>query len=212
MDYIKDPTAIYAKSFATIQNEVDFSTVPPTIAPLIERMIHASGMVDLIDDIAFSDDIAERAMAALENGASIITDCEMVRSGMIAVFLSTSNNIKCFLNDHRVEGLAWQEKTTRSAAQVELWKENLAGSIIVIGNAPTALFALLQALDKGADKPAAIFAMPVGFVGAEESKQELIANNRGIPFITVKGRRGGSAIASAAFNAVARLSKISSAA
>ena len=207
MDYIKDPTAIYAKSFSTIRAEVDFNQYPSDVAMMVERMIHACGMIDLVGDIQYSDDVALSATRAISNGAPIITDCEMVRSGIIAAFLPANNDVLCHLNDETVPSLARREKTTRSAAQVALWKEHIEGAVIVIGNAPTALFALLEVLDQGAPKPAAIIACPVGFVGAAESKAELAANPRGVPFMTVTGRRGGSAIASAAFNAVSKIAR-----
>lgn len=207
MDYLKDPTAIYAKSFATIRDEVDFTALPADIADVVERMIHACGMTDLVDDVAFSNDVVRVAMLALQNGAPIITDCKMVRSGIISSLLPTGNEVVCFLNEDSVPDLAHAQKTTRSAAQVALWHEHLAGSIVVIGNAPTALFALLEAIDNGAPKPAAILAAPVGFVGAEESKAELAANPRGVEFLTLKGRRGGSAIASASLNAISKLAR-----
>ena len=207
MDYIKDPTAIYAKSFSTIRAEVDFNQYPADVAMMVERMIHACGMVDLVEDIHYSDDVARSATQAISSGAPIITDCEMVRSGIIAAFLPANNDVLCHLNDETVPSRARREKTTRSAAQVALWQEQLEGAVIVVGNAPTALFALLEALDQGAPKPAAIIACPVGFVGAAESKAELAANPRGVPFMTVTGRRGGSAIASAAFNAVSKIAR-----
>ncbi|MEP3524367.1 MAG: precorrin-8X methylmutase [Hyphomicrobiales bacterium] len=207
MDYLKDPTAIYAKSFATIRDEVDFTALPTDIGDVVERMIHACGMTDLAADVAYSDNVVASATRALQNGAPIITDCEMVRSGIIASLLPTGNEVMCFLNHDQVPSLARHQKTTRSAAQVSLWHEQLVGSIVVIGNAPTALFALLEAIDAGAPKPAAILASPVGFVGAAESKAELAANPRGVPFITLTGRRGGSAIASASLNAISKLAR-----
>lgn len=207
MDYIKDPAAIYAKSFSTIRSEVDFSRFPVDVGVMIERMIHACGMIDLIDDVSYSDDVAARSSEALNLGAPIITDCEMVRSGIIQALLPAGNSVLCYLNNDTVPTHARRQKTTRSAAQVALWKEQIEGAVVVIGNAPTALFALLEALDQGCAKPAAIIACPVGFVGAAESKAELVANSRGVPFITVTGRRGGSAIASAAFNAAAKIAR-----
>lgn len=207
MDYLKDPTAIYAKSFATIRDEVDFNALPADISDVVERMIHACGMTDLASDIAFSEGVVAIATRALQNGAPIITDCEMVRSGIIASLLPAGNEVLCYLNEDTVPDLAHRQKTTRSAAQVSLWQEQLAGSIVVIGNAPTALFALLESLDTGGPKPAAILAAPVGFVGAAESKAELAANPRGVPFITLQGRRGGSAIASASLNAISKLAQ-----
>ena len=204
MDYLQDPAAIYAQSFATIRQEVDFSKLPTDIAAIAERMIHASGMVDLLDDLAFSHDVARAASAALAGGYPVIADCEMVRSGIIGAFLLPETAVLCFLNDARVPVLARERKTTRSAAQTALWQPHLAGSVVVIGNAPTALFALLEAIDRGGPKPAAIVAAPVGFVGAAESKAELAGHPRGIPFLTLQGRRGGSAMAASALNAIAK--------
>lgn len=207
MDYLKDPQAIYAKSFATIRSEVDFSKLPGDIASIAERMIHACGMVELISEIAYSEDVAQATTDALTSGAPLFTDCEMVRSGIISNFLPAGNDVLCMLNEENVPSLAREQKTTRSAAQVSLWGELLQGSIVVIGNAPTTLFALLEAIDNGAPKPSAIIATPVGFVGAEEAKAELSNNPRGVPYLTVKGRRGGSAIASAALNAMSKIAQ-----
>lgn len=207
MDYLKDPAAIYAKSFKTIRGEVDFSSVPQDVASVAERMIHACGMVDLVEDLTFSDDIVRAAGDAIARGAPILCDCEMVRSGVIASLLPQGNEVVCYLNEETVPARAREQATTRSAAQIALWEPMLAGSVVVIGNAPTALFALLEAIDNGAPRPAAIIASPVGFVGAAEAKAELAENPRGVPFITVRGRRGGSAIASAAMNAIAKLAQ-----
>lgn len=207
MDYLKDPDAIYAKSFAAIRAETDFGAMPADIAGIAERMIHACGMVDLVRDIVFSSDVAHAAAGALSSGASVIADCEMVRSGIIPSLLPAGNEVICRLNDDGVDVQARKERTTRSAAQVALWQPVLAGSVVVVGNAPTALFALLEALDGGAPKPAAILAMPVGFVGAAEAKAALAADPRGVPFLTLQGRRGGSAIASAALNALSKIAR-----
>lgn len=207
MDYLKDPAAIYAKSFATIRAEVDLSELPNDVAEAAVRMIHACGMTDLIKDLIFSADVAASAAAALAHGASIITDCEMVRAGIISALLPADNAVICALNEPTVARLAREGSTTRSAAQVALWAPHLPGSVVVIGNAPTALFALLEALDAGAVRPAAIIACPVGFVGAVESKAELASNPRGVPFLTVVGRRGGSALASAALNALSQIAR-----
>ncbi|MEM8796848.1 MAG: precorrin-8X methylmutase [Pseudomonadota bacterium] len=204
-DYLKDPAAIYAKSFATIRTEVDLTSLPVGIAAMAERAIHACGMVDLAEDLAYSDDVARAAAAALSDGRPILTDCEMVRAGIIRSLLPAENDVLCMLNDDRVPGLARDLRTTRSAAQVGLWEEFVEGSVILIGNAPTALFALLEALDKGMAKPAAILAMPVGFVGAAEAKAALREDPRGVPFFTLLGRRGGSAIACATLNAASQI-------
>ena len=174
----------------------------PELAPIAVRLIHACGMVDLAADLRGDARLAAAVRAALTAGRPIIADCEMVRSGIIARFLPQGTRVLCPLNAPSVPALAKELGTTRSAAAVELWKPELKGAVIVIGNAPTALFALLEAIDAGADKPAAIIGLPVGFVGAAESKAELAANPRAIPYITLLGRRGGSAMAAAALNAI----------
>jgi len=199
--YARDPAAIYAQSFATIRAEADLSRLPEALHAVAIRMIHACGMVDLVDDIAGDPAVVEAARAALAGGAPVLCDCEMVRSGIIAKYLS-GNELVVTLNDPAVPEIARQLATTRSAAAVEQWRDRLAGAVVVIGNAPTALFHLLDALAAGAPVPAAIIAAPVGFVGAAESKARLIAEAP-VPYVTVSGRRGGSAIASAAFNAIA---------
>ncbi len=202
MDYLRDPAAIYERSFATIRQEADLNGLAPELAPIAVRLIHACGMVDLAADLRGDARLAAAVRAALTAGRPIIADCEMVRSGIIARFLPQGTRVLCPLNAPSVPALAKELGTTRSAAAVELWKPELKGAVIVIGNAPTALFALLEAIDAGADKPAAIIGLPVGFVGAAESKAELAANPRAIPYITLLGRRGGSAMAAAALNAV----------
>jgi len=184
LDYIRDPAEIYRRSFAV-------------------RLIHACGMVDLAGDIAFSEGAFEAGAAALAGGAPILCDAEMVRHGIIRRLLPAENEVICLLTDERVRPKAAETGNTRSAAQVDLWDERLAGAVVAIGNAPTALFRLLERLDAGAPKPAVILGLPVGFVGAAESKEALIADPRGVPFIAVRGRRGGSAMASAAVNALA---------
>ncbi|WDR06595.1 precorrin-8X methylmutase [Devosia rhodophyticola] len=205
MQYMRDPVGIYAQSFATIEHEANLSVLPPTLRPVAIRMIHACGMVDLADDIIGSDDLVEAVAKALDAEKPILCDCEMVRAGIITKFLAKANDLVVTLNDPLTEKMAESLKTTRSAAAVELWQDRLAGAIIVIGNAPTALFHLLDMIAAGADRPAAIIAAPVGFVGATESKALLATTAAGIPFVTVRGRRGGSAITSAAFNAIAKL-------
>jgi precorrin-8X/cobalt-precorrin-8 methylmutase len=201
--WLKDPDAIYARSFEIIRQEADFSRFSVGEAQVAERIIHACGMVDAARDLIFSQGVVEAGQKALMRGAPIVCDAEMVRHGVIRRVLPAQNEVLCLLSDPRVVSLAVDEKTTRSAAQVNLWVEHVEGAIIVIGNAPTALFKLLELLDKGAPKPALILGFPVGFVGAAESKTELIENPRGVPFITLQGRRGGSAIAAAAVNALA---------
>jgi precorrin-8X/cobalt-precorrin-8 methylmutase len=201
--YEKDPEAIYAQSFGIIRQEADFSRFSKPEAHVAERIIHSCGMTDAADDLVFSKGAAEAGRTALMNGAPVICDAEMVRHGVIARLLPKQNEVMCLLSDAGVQPLALEEKTTRSAAQVLLWKQSMAGAVIAIGNAPTALFKLLQMIDEGAPKPALILGFPVGFVGAAESKAELTADPRGVPFIAIKGRRGGSAMAAAAVNALA---------
>ena len=201
--YERNPDTIYARSFAIIRHEADLSRFSQAEAHVAERVIHSCGMIDAADDLVFSPGAAEAGLAALLGGASVICDTEMVRHGIIPRLLPKQNEALCLLSDERVKDFALEEKTTRSAAQVLLWKERMAGAVIAIGNAPTALFKLLELLDQGAPKPALILGFPVGFVGAAESKAELIAYSRGVPFIAIKGRRGGSAMAAAAVNALA---------
>jgi precorrin-8X/cobalt-precorrin-8 methylmutase len=190
--WLKDPDAIYARSFQMIRQEADLSRFSEDEARVAERIIHACGMVDAANDLVFSQGAVEAGHKALTSGAPVICDAEMVRHGVIARLLPEQNEVLCLLSDPRVASLATEEKTTRSAAQVTLWAERMAGAIIAIGNAPTALFKLLELLDKNASKPALILGFPVGFVGAAESKAELIDHPRGVPFIAMQGRRGGS--------------------
>jgi precorrin-8X/cobalt-precorrin-8 methylmutase len=198
MDYIRDPSAIYEKSFATIRSEADLSSIPANAHDVAIRIIHSCGMVDVVDDMRISDDFVQAATAALAN--LVLTDAEMVRHGIIDKKL----DIICTLNDPAAREIGISMQNTRSAAAVELWVPHLARALVVIGNAPTALFRLLELIDAGAPKPAAIAAFPVGFVGAAESKDELHKNPRGIPFATVLGRRGGSAMAAATLNALSK--------
>lgn len=202
IDYIRDPAAIYEASFATVRAEADLSSLPADLGDVAVRLIHACGMTDLPADLRASPDLVTAGQAALCAGAPILCDCEMVASGIIRRNLHGSQVI-CTLNAPETPILAAHLSTTRSAAAVELWQDQLEGAIVVIGNAPTTLFHLLERLDAGWPKPAAILGFPVGFVGAAESKAELAANARGVPFITLLGRRGGSAIAAAALNALA---------
>ncbi len=203
MDYLRDPSAIYARSFEMIRAEADFQQIPENARHIATRVIHACGMVEIVDDLIITEDFTPAAMTAMRMGAPIFVDAEMVRHGIIARQIKTGNEIVCTLNDPQARETGIEKAITRSAAALELWRANLEGSIVVIGNAPTALFALLEMIDAGASKPAAIVGFPVGFVGAAESKAELAANPRGIPFATIKGRKGGSAMASAVINALA---------
>jgi len=203
-DYIRDPEEIYARSFAVIRAEADLSGVPPELEEVVVRMVHACGMVDIVPEIRWSEDVAAQIEFALVGGAPVLCDSEMVKAGISPKYLPRKTELVVTINDAEVAGLARKLGTTRSAAAVELWRPRLKGALVVIGNAPTALFRLLELLDQGADKPAAIIATPVGFVGAEESKAQLALDIHNVPFLTLLGRRGGSAIASAAVNAVAR--------
>ncbi|MCK0167893.1 precorrin-8X methylmutase [Jannaschia sp. S6380] len=197
--YERDSAAIYAASFATVRKEASLSRFPRDMAEIAVRVIHACGMVEIADRLDHSDDVAVSAIAALRRGAPVYADCEMVAAGVTRRLLP-GTDIRCTLNDPRVPDLARDLGTTRSAAAVDLW--DTGGAIVAIGNAPTALFRLLERLDEGAPKPAAILAFPVGFVGAAESKAELGLNPRATPYLTLRGRRGGSAMASAAVNAI----------
>lgn len=200
--YIRDGAEIYARSFAMIRAEADLSRFSGTAERVVVRMIHACGMTDLPADVAMAPDFAEKAEAALAAGAPILCDAKMVAFGITRARLPAANPVLCTLDDPRVPGLAAAAGTTRSAAAMELWREHLAGSVVVIGNAPTSLFRLMDMLDEGAPSPAAIVGIPVGFIGAAESKDALAADGR-VPFLVVRGRRGGSAMAAAAVNALA---------
>ena len=202
IDYIRDGAAIYARSFATIRAEARLARFSPAEERVAVRIIHACGMVDIADDIIFSPGAAEAASIALRAGAPILCDANMVAHGVTRARLPANNEVICMLADPRVAGLARQAGNTRSAAALELWGDRLDGAVVAIGNAPTALFRLLEMLDSGAQRPAAVIGMPVGFVGAAESKELLRADGRA-PFILVTGRRGGSAMAAAAINALA---------
>jgi precorrin-8X/cobalt-precorrin-8 methylmutase len=202
LDYLRDPARIYAESLAIIRAEAKLAGLSPPIAAMAERLMHASGMTDIVADLRYDPSVAASVAAALATGAPILTDCEMALKAISLVKLPAANELVCLLNDPRVPGLARRLATTRSAAAVTLWPERLDNAVAVIGNAPTALFALIEGLDRGWPKPAAIIAFPVGFVGAAEAKQELARDSRGVPFITLLGRRGGSAMAGAAVNAV----------
>jgi precorrin-8X/cobalt-precorrin-8 methylmutase len=202
--YLRDGTAIYERSFAIIRAEADLARFSPEQAEIALRMIHACGVVELAPQIVMARDLVGAARRALSAGAPILCDSEMVARGITRARLPARNEVICALNDPRVPGLASKLATTRSAAALDLWIERLAGAVVAIGNAPTALFRLLDLLDSGAPKPAVIVGIPVGFVGAAESKEALADNSRGIPFLTVRGRMGGSAMTAAAVNALAR--------
>jgi precorrin-8X/cobalt-precorrin-8 methylmutase len=202
-DYERDGAEIYRASFATIRREADLSGVPPALERVAVRMVHACGMVDLVSDMAWATEFATEAADALAAGAPVLCDSSMVAAGVTRSRLPARNEVLCTLRDPRVAGLAARLGTTRTAAAVELWRDHLAGALVAIGNAPTALFHLLEMVAAGAPRPAAVVGVPVGFVGAAESKAALAEDPLHIPFLVVHGRRGGSAIASAAVNALA---------
>lgn len=202
-DYERDPAAIYRQSFEIVRRETELSHLPETMKPVAIRLVHACGMTDIVSDLVFSNDAAKIGRDALVNGACVFTDVEMVVHGIIRSRLPMANDVICTLNRPEVSELASTMRTTRSAAAVSLWNNRLEGSIVVIGNAPTALFQLLQSIAEGGPKPALVIGFPVGFVGAAESKEALAKNPFGLPYIALKGRRGGSAMAAAVVNALA---------
>ena len=201
MNYLKDGAEIYRRSFATIRAEADLAGLPPDVERVAVRMIHACGMVDLVADLAYSPDVVAKAHAALVAGAPVLCDAQMIASGVTRRRLPADNEVLCTLGDPRVPALAASLGTTRSAAALDLWGDRLADAVVAIGNAPTALFRLLELLDAGAPPPAAVLGLPVGFVGAVESKVALAGYT--VPYLVVHGRRGGSAMAVAAVNAIA---------
>ena len=201
--YENSPSAIYAQSFATVRREARLDRFDAGMEALAVRLIHACGMVEVADRLAFSENAYAAGNAALAAGAPVLCDCEMVGAGIIRRYLPKDNQIIVTLNDSRVRDIAAGIGNTRSAGAVELWADHLEGAVVAIGNAPTALFHLLELIDQGAPRPAVILGFPVGFVGAAESKAELAANPRGCDFVALRGRRGGSAMASAAVNALA---------
>ncbi|KKB62146.1 precorrin isomerase [Robbsia andropogonis] len=202
-DYQRNGDEIYRQSFATIRAETDLSAIPADLQKLAVRVIHACGMIDIAADLLFSAGAGNAGRQALANGAPILCDAQMVAHGVTRSRLPADNAVICTLNDPRVPELAREMCNTRSAAALELWRDHLAGSVVAIGNAPTALFHLLDMLDAGAPRPALILGFPVGFIGAAESKAMLAADSRGIPFVALQGRRGGSAMVAAAVNALA---------
>jgi precorrin-8X/cobalt-precorrin-8 methylmutase len=201
--YERDGAVIYRASFAVIRREADLAGIPASLERVAVRMMHACGMTDLVSDMAWSADFATAAEAALAGGAPVLCDSSMVAAGITLSRLPDRNDVVCTLGDPRVAGLAERLGTTRTAAAAELWRDRLDGALVAVGNAPTALFHLLEMIEAGAPRPAAVVGMPVGFVGAAESKAALAAHPLRIPFLVVHGRRGGSAIASAAVNALA---------
>ncbi|GAA1913512.1 precorrin-8X methylmutase [Streptantibioticus ferralitis] len=203
IEYEKDGPAIYRQSFATIRAEADLSGLPDDVAQVAVRMIHACGMVDLVRDLVYSPAAVRNARAALRAGAPILCDVAMVASGVTRKRLPAGNDVVCTLSDPTVPALAAELGTTRSAAAMELWRDRLDGAVVAVGNAPTSLFRLLEMVEAGGPRPAAVIGVPVGFVGAVESKQALVEHPSGLEHLVVRGRRGGSAIAAAAINAIA---------
>jgi precorrin-8X/cobalt-precorrin-8 methylmutase len=200
-DYVRDGAEIYRRSFATIRAEADLSGFPADVAQVVVRMIHSCGMTDLPGDIGYSDEVVQRARTALRDGAPILCDAQMVAAGITRSRLPADNAVVCTLSDPAAVTLAARLGTTRSAAAVDLWAERLDGAVAVIGNAPTALFRLLEIIGEAGPRPAAVIGIPVGFVGAAESKRALAES--GLEHLVVHGRRGGSAMAVAAVNAIA---------
>jgi precorrin-8X/cobalt-precorrin-8 methylmutase len=203
IEYLRDGAEIYRRSFATIRAEADLDGLDPVIERAVVRMIHACGMVDLAGEVRCSPGFGVAAQCALRDGAPILCDTAMVASGVTRARLPAANDVVCTLSDPAVPGLAESLRTTRTAAAIELWRSQLEGSVVVVGNAPTALFRLLEVVREGAGRPAAVIGVPVGFVGAAESKAALAGDGVGLEYLIVCGRRGGSAIAAAAVNALA---------
>ena len=201
-DYLRDPSAIYAKSFSLIRAEVPLGRFPPSLHGLVLRLVHACGMPDIAASLAWHGDPAAAGREALARGATVLVDAKMVRAGVMRSRLPAGNDVRVALDDERTPALAAALGTTRSAAAVELWRPLLNGAVVAIGNAPTALFHLLERLQVWPERPAAILAFPVGFVGAAESTDALIAAELDVPWLTLRGRRGGSAMAAAAVNAL----------
>jgi precorrin-8X/cobalt-precorrin-8 methylmutase len=201
-DYIRDGAEIYRRSFAIIRSEADLGRFTKEEERVAVRMIHACGMVEIVPDIAFAPGAVKTGIAALQAGAPILCDSQMVANGVTRARLPCDNRVICTLNDPATPALATALKTTRTAAAMELWRDQLRGAVVAIGNAPTALFRLLELLADGAPPPACIIGMPVGFVGAAESKEALMMTS-GAPFLTIRGRKGGSAMTAAAVNAIA---------
>jgi precorrin-8X/cobalt-precorrin-8 methylmutase len=203
LDYIRDAAEIYRQSFATIRAESDLARFPEDVAQVVVRLIHTCGQVDVTEHVAYTDDVVAKTRAALESGAPVLCDSSMVASGITRSRLPADNEVVSLVADPRAASLAAQLGSTRSAAGVDLWSDRLGGAVLAIGNAPTALFRLLELLDDGAPVPAAVLGGPVGFVGSAQSKQELVARPRGMSYLVVTGRRGGRAMAAAAVNAIA---------
>jgi precorrin-8X/cobalt-precorrin-8 methylmutase len=203
LDYIRDGAEIYRQSFATIRAEADLARFPDDVARVVVRLIHTCGQVDVAERVAYSEDVVAKTHAALAGGAPVLCDSSMVATGITTSRLPAANEVVSLVADARAAELAVRRETTRSAAAVELWADRLGGAVLAIGNAPTALFRLLELIDEGIPAPAAVLGGPVGFVGSAQAKQELIDRPRGMSYLVVTGRRGGSAMAAAAVNAIA---------
>jgi len=201
-NYIRDPREIYNRSFETLREITDTSHLPERLVPVAERLVHACGIPEITDEIAWSGDPVSAGSTALANGKPILVDTQMVGAGIMRARLPSLNEVVCLLHDPRTSDLAVSNQTTRSAAAIDLWLDHIEGAIAVFGNAPTALFRLLELLKEGSPKPALILGFPVGFIGAAESKEALIQYAGEIPFITLRGRLGGSAMAAASVNAL----------
>jgi precorrin-8X/cobalt-precorrin-8 methylmutase len=202
-DYLRDPTAIYRRSFELIREETDLSRLPSDLHPIALRLVHAVADPTILPDLTWSDGAVTAGQQALGRGAPVLVDAQMVAHGIIRARLPAGNTVTCLLDDPAVLVLSRQRQTTRSAAALELWGSLLDGAVVAIGNAPTALFRLLELIEEGAPRPALVLGFPVGFVGAAEAKAALVANTLGIAYIALAGRRGGSALAAAAVNALA---------
>ncbi len=202
-DYLRDPAAIYQRSFALIREETDLTRFPPALHAIALRLVHAVADPTILPDLAWSDGAVEAGQTALARGAPVLVDAQMVAHGIIRARLPAGNAVTCLLDDPAVLALSRQRKMTRSAAALELWVPLLDGAVVAIGNAPTALFRLLELIEEGAPRPALVLGFPVGFVGAAESKAALAANSLGVAYVALAGRRGGSALAAAAVNALA---------
>jgi precorrin-8X/cobalt-precorrin-8 methylmutase len=203
LDYTRDAAEIYRQSFATIRAEANLDGFPADVSRVVVRLIHTCGQVDVAEHVAYTDNVVTATRAALDSGAPVLCDSSMVAAGITRARLPVDNEVVSLVADARAAELAARRETTRSAAAVELWADRLAGAVVAIGNAPTALFRLLELIDEGAPAPASILGGPVGFVGSAQSKQELIDRPRGMAYLVVTGRRGGSAMAAAAVNAIA---------
>jgi precorrin-8X/cobalt-precorrin-8 methylmutase len=203
-DYLRDGSEIWRRSLEIVRAEADLSGLPEGMAAVAARLVLASGMPDVVADLAWTEEVAEAGREALGAGAAILTDSRMVVAGIIRARLPAGNPLVCSLYDPAVAAHAQDLGTTRSAAAVDLWEENLAGAVVAIGNAPTALYRLIEVIEAGAPRPAAILGFPVGFVGAAEAKRALIGAGLGVPYMTLRGRRGGPSFAAAAVNALSR--------